>query len=208
MPSSVILPPDLTNRTTAVNVMLSAIGEAPITEIDDNQSVDAANADGILRELTRAVQSKGWAWNREEKLVLTPDEDEIIALPTNCLYVGRAYLDPSGNIQAKVVERGRKLYDRLAQTFQFAAPVYCDLVLLLDWEDIPEYARHYITIAAARQFQGRFLGNALVNRITEQEELGALAVLDQRDDEAERLNQVYGNVDTVRRLHGNVRRRP
>lgn len=206
--SAIVIPPDLTSRTTAINVMLSAIGESPITDIESNQSVDGAIADGILREIHRATCAKGYCWNREELLPLTPDDEGSITLPVNALYIGRAYWDSSSGPPADVVERGRRLYNKTDHTYVFTSPVYVDLVLLLTWEELPEYARHYITLRAAQQFQGRGQGSSLVNRITEDEVAMALATMEARDDEAARLNQVTNNAGVIRRLWGRVRRRP
>lgn len=200
------LPADLTTRLAAVNTLLSSIAEAPVSSLT-GESVEADAANGVLSEIDLATQAKGWSWNREETMPLSPDGDGIIFLPANCLYVGAAYWDPSGTLAAKVVERSRKLYNRTDRTYTFTAPVYCDLVLRLGWEDMPEYARRYIVTAAAQQYQARYQGNALVDRVTEKEVLSAYAILQARDDEAERGNVVTGNIGVITRLSRNVRRR-
>lgn len=201
------LPADLTDRVKAVNVLLSSIAEAPIASLDGNESVEADGATRLLDEINIATQTKGWCWNREEALPLVPQSDGTISLPANCLYVGQAYWDSHAMHPAKLVERGRKLYNRTDHTYAFADPIYCDLILLLAWEDMPEYARRYITLAAAQQFQARYQGNALVDRVTEKEVVAAYSILLARDDEAERLNVVTGNKGVVDRLSRSVRRR-
>lgn len=204
----IILPPDLTDRTKAVNVLLQAIAEAPISDLETTESVEVAGADALLSEITNTVLSEGWHFNREEEWPLSPDINGNIILPTNCLWVGRAYWRANG-ADIKVVERGRKLYNRQDRTYEFDSPVCVDMVLLLAWEEVPEYARRYITMRAAKQFQGRIQGSATVDKITE-EELGvALKVMQAREDQAERLNQIQGNASQLGALYGSgvLRRR-
>ena len=204
---SIVLPPDLTTKLAAVNVLLQAISEAPVSSIDAEESVDVADALSTLAEFERSVQTKGWHWNREEDLVLAPDVDGSIQLPANCLWVANAYWTPSST-PVRVAERARKLYDRDNHTSIFTDSVTLDMVVKLEWEEMPEYARQYITIAAAQAFQARKQGSALVDRVTEKEVQAAWALIEQREDEADEQNSIGGNVYTSNLLHGRVRRRP
>lgn len=203
---SFTLPADLSSKLKAVNTVLSAIAEAPVSSLDTSQSVDVSSAVGILDEINLAVQSRGWHWNREEQLSLSPDPDGKIALPENCLWVANAYWE-NGAV-ARVVERARALYDRTNHTNVFTEAVVLDMVVLLDWEEMPEYARRLITIRAAKQKQGRHQGSSLVDQITDAEVGDALATMEQREDEADPKSQVYGNLDVKRTLSARgVRRR-
>ena len=47
----------------AINEMLAAIGESPVTTLDEDGSADVANARRILNRINRQIQSKGWAFN-------------------------------------------------------------------------------------------------------------------------------------------------
>jgi hypothetical protein len=86
--------------------------------------------------------------------------------------------------------------------------VSLDLVLKLEWEEMPEYARQYITIAAAELFQARLQGSSIVEKVTRGDVEAKLALVEQREDEAEENNSIGGN-RYVQNVLGNrgVRRR-
>lgn len=200
---SVTLPPDLTDRIAAVNVLLQAIGEAPVSSVETSEAVDVAAASNCLDEFDRLVQARGWPWNREEGMELSPDSNGHILLPSSCLLMVRAY-PASGD---KLVERGRKLYNKTEKTYVFTEAVAVDMILKLDWEELPEVIRQFITIWAARQYQGRVQTSVAVDRILEEVVEAAGALCGQAEDEAEGHNQVTGNAYTHTRLHGRINRR-
>lgn len=203
---AVVLPPDLTTKLAAVNVLLSTIAESPVNSIDVSQSVDVATAIGSIDEVDRAFQTKGWHWNREDGMSMAPDTDGQIVLPANALWIGAAYWQDSVT-PVRVAERARKVYNRDDHTFIFTDPIFLDLVVKLEWEEMPEYARQYITIAAAELFQARQQGSSIVERVTRVDVEAKMALVEQREDEAEENNSIGGNryVQTV--LGTRVRRR-
>lgn len=203
----VILPPDLTDQTKAVNILLQTIAEAPVNDIEATESVEVAGALAALMEEALTVQTEGWHFNREEDWPISPDTNSHILLPTNTLWIARAYWQAGGS-EFKAVERGRRLYNRQDRTYEFDAPVCVDMVVNLDWTDLPEYARRYITLRAGRLFQGRIQGSQIVDRITEDELGAALRVIHAREDAAERLNQFSGNASHIGGIYGDgIRRR-
>jgi len=56
----------------AINTMLTTIGESPVNSINAS-TADTRIAQLILQEVDRATQSKGWNWNTEKDVVLTPN---------------------------------------------------------------------------------------------------------------------------------------
>ncbi len=52
-----------TTELEAVNAMLAAIGEAPISALEGATQADVQIALALLRMTTREVQSWGWRWN-------------------------------------------------------------------------------------------------------------------------------------------------
>lgn len=195
----------MSDRIDAVNVLLQAIGEAPVSSVDTSEAVDVASASNCLDEFDRAVQAKGWPWNREYAMILTPDSNGNIPLPANCLSMTRAY--PASGTD-RIVERGRKLYDQTNHTYAFTSAVTVDMILRLDWEEMPEVVRRYITIWAAQQFQGRVQTSAGVDRILDTAVEEARAQCGHSEDEADQHNSITGNAYVYSRLHGNLRRRP
>ncbi|UOF81178.1 tail tubular protein A [Caudoviricetes sp.] len=66
-----------TTELEAINAMLSAIGEAPIADVDTATQADAATAIGILRGTCREVQTQGWRFNTEFALAIAPSVEDF-----------------------------------------------------------------------------------------------------------------------------------
>lgn len=65
----------------------------------------------------------------------------------------------------------------MGHTFTFPAdtPVECDLKLFLAFEDIPQAARNYITLKAARIFQANVVGSQILWQFDATHESEAMA---------------------------------
>ena len=70
-----------TTQLEAVNVMLSAIGEAPVSSLENSQLEDVAVAQNILNETIVDVQTTGYNFNSEYNYKISPDTDSIINVP-------------------------------------------------------------------------------------------------------------------------------
>ena len=66
-----------------VNIMLAAIGEAPINKLTGLLPVDARTAQSTLLEVNKSVQSEGWSFNMEFNVVLTRDSKNEITIANN-----------------------------------------------------------------------------------------------------------------------------
>lgn len=174
----------------AVNAMLHTIGEAPVSTVENSGVLDAVSARQQLSFINREVQTRGWHWNTEPNVTITPTHPEgYIVLPSNTLRV-----DTSGFSQdIDAVMRGNRLYDRQNHTYEFKRPVTVDLVVLLPFEELPEAARLYITIRAARKFQEGILGSPDLSQFTLRDEIMAKATLE--DAEADTAD--YNILDNV-----------
>lgn len=201
-----VLPSQLSSKLDAVNVLLASINEAPITTLDSPaQSPDAEMAEATLDEIHRTELGKGWWFNREDAMVLAPDNLGNIALPNNTLNITRAYgYSPSGNI----AERARQLYDVNNHTLIFTDAVTVDLIIFLEFEEVPEVFRRWVTIASAQLFHGRVQSSRIVLGVQQPYADRAQVILEQAEDSNRPKNAIYGNVDTVNKLFGRgVRRR-
>ena len=160
-----------TTELEAINTILSVIGESPISSLSEISSVaDAVTAQSILSEVSRQVQTKGWHFNTEKEFELSPDVySKEIVVPTNALRI-----DTMGDSRdVDVVQRGQRLYDRTRHTYQFETSLKCDIVIALPFTDLPQAARHYITIKAARIFQARTVGSEALYQFTSADERDA-----------------------------------
>jgi hypothetical protein len=205
----IALPSNLSTELVAVNVLLASIGEQPVESLETVESADAESARDTLTEWSRAIQAKGWHWNREKNYPITPNASGNCLLPANCLFITNAYWNEgSGGDPAPVVERGRKLYNTEDHTAIFTDTVYVDMVLLLEWEEMPEYARHAIIYNAVHRFQMRELTSTAIGRVTAEDVAAAMTTLEQREDEADKKNSIRGNKYVNRAVNGRLLRRP
>ena len=122
-----------TTKLEAVNIMLSTIGESPVNSLSSGL-VDAEMAETILNSVSRAVQSEGWNFNREFNMIMGPTLDGEIVVPNNTLRADATLSADSKDL----VQRGSKMYDKRNHTFKINKDVKLDLVVQLEFEDLPE----------------------------------------------------------------------
>lgn len=169
---------NLTTELQAVNVLLATIGESPVNTLETaEQPQEAVIARTILNETSTTVQSEGWNFNTQRHFKLTPDIGGRLVVPNNCIQI--APVAPTQH--AEVALRGNKVFNREINSFTFKAPVWVDMIVLLDFTELPQTAHRYITAKAARLFQQRFVGSQTLDTYAREEEARARAAL-LRDD--------------------------
>jgi len=176
----------------AVNILLAAVGEAAVSSLETATTVDVTQAKNLISNINREVQQKGWHFNTEWDVVLSLDSDSRIPLGTSVLSV----YSPTKLTTIRGREGSPFLYDLDNNTFTWTASINDAVTItLLDFEDIPQTARQYITTKAARIFQEEIIGQVSAEAVNRQEEVEAYA--DLLDDEGERsgYNVGYGTRD-------------
>lgn len=191
-----------TTKLEAVNIMLSTIGESPVNSLSSGL-VDAEMAETILNSTSRAVQAEGWNFNREFNLSVGATLDGEIVVPNNTLRADAS----TGSGARDLVQRGNKMYDKYNHTFKINEEVKLDLVVQLEFEELPEVARRYIAIKAARTFQDRVVGSDTLHGFGQQDEAQSYFELKEFEADSEDFNimdnySVYRVVD-----RGNTRLR-
>ena len=185
-----------TSKLDAVNSILLGIGEAPVNTLGSGLQ-EAEIAEITLNNISREVQSLGWTFNTEIRYTLSKNEAGIINLPSNCLKVDT--ITVLREYKTDVVERSRKLYDRITNSFVFTNDIETDIVVLLDFEDLPETARRYITLKAARKYQENILGSSTLSQLQADEETLALFALREAETEAGDYS-IFDQYDTYRHI--------
>lgn len=154
----------------AVNRILQMLGEAPVNSLNGQFGL-AQQAKDALNDVSRKIQTEGWSFNTDyERLLMRDAVTGGITVGAN---VSRVKVDLFSYPNIDVVQRGSKLYDRRANTYVFTEDLYADVTYILDWEELPEYARQYFTIKAGRQLQEAILGSADLSRINATAEMEA-----------------------------------
>ena len=167
-----------TTELECINIMLAAIGEAPINSLIGTLPVDARIAQSTLTEVNKSVQSEGWSFNTEIDVTLTRDGSNQINIETNILRID-ANIHQHPTIDP--IQRGLKLYDRQNNKIEFDEDLICTVVYFRDFDEIPEPARHYINIQAARKFVDRLVSDQSLRTYTQQDEQRARAILMETD---------------------------
>jgi hypothetical protein len=181
-----------TSELDAINSILAAIGEAPINSLDADLPVAAAVAKNTLAEISREVQSRGWWFNTEYDAVLPRSGDTTISLQPNTLAVE---FDESTRFDFDPIQRGPKLYDRKSRSATFTKDLTASrLVLGLPFEELPEVARRFITVRAARITHDRTIGEQQMHTFTaiaEQQAYQALVRESVRQDQPNMLKSPF-----------------
>ncbi len=193
-----------TSKIQAVNIMLASIGEAPVSSLDDATLADVSIAESILDETNVEIQSRGLHCNTEINYPLTPNTDGEIDLPANCVSV-----DTTGqSVTTDVVQRGTRLYDRGERSFtSFSGTLFVTMVLLLEFTDLPQHVRRYITVKSARRFQNRILGSQTLSGFTQADENEALLYFEQLEAQTQDYNVLNDNFTTRKIVNRGVLRR-
>ena len=167
-----------TTELESVNIMLAAIGESPINSLTGTLPVDARTAQSTLAEVNKEVQSEGWSFNTEIDVTLSRDGSNHVNLSTDVLRI-----DPNIHQHPTIdaIQRGLKLYDRLNNKYDFTEDLICTVVYYRTFDEIPEPARRYITIKAARIFVDRLVSDDGLRTYTQQDEIRARAILMETD---------------------------
>ena len=158
-----------TTKLTAVNRILSNIGQSPVNMLDSgNPLVEMAEL--VLDEVTSSIQSEGWVFNTEYAYPFTPDAAGHITMPDNVLS-----LDTNGLKDEFLIIRNNKLYDKASHSFIFKGVQNLDVVWVFDFVEMPEAFREYATIRAANVFAGRSVGSQEAVAFGQREEVFARA---------------------------------
>ncbi len=216
-----------TTELEAVNSMLNSIGEAPVSDLTVVLQQDVAVAISLLTDATRDVQTLGWRFNTEFELALTAasanfawtDHDgtartlRIFTRPTNLAKfelsatADQAELDVTLR-PAKLYEPATSplvFYDRARNRDGFIATertyLFIDAVWLFPFEKMPESARRYVVLRAARQLQQKILASSELAGFTAADEAQAFRTLKLDQGDNDNYN-MFQSADVSRVLGG------
>ncbi|WYW04290.1 tail protein [Pseudomonas phage vB_PpuP-Kompost-2] len=178
---------DSDDELQAVNDMLAAIGESPVSALEGDPNADVANCRRILAQVNREIQSKGWTFNIEEGAELMPDvfSKLIEYLPD--------YLRMTTSGGTLYINRGGYVYDRTAKTDQFTSNIQVDLIRLKPFGEMPECFRSYIVAKASRRFNIRFFGAGEIEGSLQEQENDAWAAIQEYELDFGGFNMITGD---------------
>tara|TARA_Y100001951_G_scaffold96337_1_gene94962 strand:+ start:1188 stop:1862 length:675 start_codon:yes stop_codon:yes gene_type:complete len=181
---------DTDTELSAVNSILGAIGQSPVTSLGNVQSTTTTNAAGvtstihsyenpeiafiynILSEVNKDVQNEGWGFNIEYHVKISPTATtKYVHIPTNVLSYD---INDGQAIRTQdVVRRNGRLYDKVHHTDEFESDVYLDVVYLWPYEDLPPAFKRYIVYRAAVRAATQLVANPALVQLLQQQELQA-----------------------------------
>uniref|UniRef100_A0AAU6W337 Tail fiber protein n=1 Tax=Pseudomonas phage Ghuch01 TaxID=3138535 RepID=A0AAU6W337_9CAUD len=176
------------DELAAINDMLAAIGESPVSSLEGDSNADVANCRRILNQVNREIQSRGWTFNIEEGATLVPD-----AFSGFIEYMSD-YLRMTGS--TSYVNRGGYVYDRDLKTDIFTDPLTVDLIRLKTFSEMPECFRSYIVAKASRRFNIRFFGAGEIEGSLQEQEKEAWQAIQEYELDFGKFNMLDGDAFT------------
>ena len=159
---------ELDTELSAVNSILGAIGQSPITTLNFTNP-EISFIYNILTEVNKDVQNEGWHFNTEYHVTASPDANKHVTLPTNTLRYD--IHDGLSNKNSDVVTRNGRLYDLVNHTDEFDGDLSVDVVTLYEFEDIPNIFQRYITYRAAVRAAAQLVSNPQLVELLRQDEV-------------------------------------
>ena len=167
---------DLDTELSAVNSILGAIGQAPVTSlVYDNPEISFIY--NLLRDANVDTQAEGWHFNTEKHVRFAIDANGKIAIGNDILSMDLH--DNQARRTSNLVRRNGFLYDKQDHTDVFTADLDLDIVRLYNFEDLPIVFRRYITYRASRQAATQLVANPnLVKLLQGQESLARASLME------------------------------
>ena len=142
----------------AVNSILGAIGQAPITQLKNpatgvitNENPEVQFIYNLLRDANIDVQSEGWHFNTEEHVEFAVDNTtKKVTIPADVVKIDLH--NNWSSRQFNFVRRKGFLYDKMTHTDEFpdVEKFELDVVKLYEFEDLPPVFRRHIIHRASR----------------------------------------------------------
>ena len=176
------LPTVYMTELDAVNTMLASIGQTPVNTLAVSGIRDVAIAQLALQNVTREVLNRGWSFNTDKELTIALDGNGEIPVAATYLWLDSCRPDQDFTVKADASDSNiLKLWDRENHTFDLSlnhnAPIKFDIIWAILFEEIPNVARNYIAIRAARIFQSQVLASDILFKFTSAQEQEAYADL-------------------------------
>ena len=172
---------DIETELSAVNSILGAIGQSPVTVISGNTNPEISFIYNLLRDANVDVQNEGWLFNTEKHVNFKPDSSNKISIPTDVLK-----MDVSNGWSHRVydvVKRNGYLYDKFDHTDDWSnaatGGIDLDVVKLFSFEDLPSVFQRYIILMASGRAATQLVGNPqLVQLLATRESYARAACLE------------------------------
>ena len=161
---------DTDTELSAVNSILGAIGQSPITTLN-YENPEIAFIYNILTEVNKDVQNEGWVFNTEYNVEKQPEATtKHITIPSNVLRY-----DVHGDFhdgRMNIVRRNGRLYDTLAKDpkDEFDSSLHLDITWLWPFTDLPSAFKRYIISRASVRAATQLVSNSELFKLLQVQE--------------------------------------
>ena len=173
---------DNETELSAVNAILGAIGQSPVTSINKTNP-EIGIIYNLLRDSNVDLQAEGWHFNTERHVKYTPEDVggiKKIAIGNDILKMD--VTDGWSKRNYDVVKRNGYLYDKYDHTDdwdELTDGIDLDIVRLISYEDLPEVFKRYVIYKAAVRAATQLVGNPqLAQLLAQQEALSRAAIME------------------------------
>ena len=173
---------DNETELSAVNAILGAIGQSPVTSINKTNP-EIGFIYNLLRDSNVDLQAEGWHFNTERHVKYTPEDVggvQKIAIGSDILKMD--VTDGWSKRNYDVVKRNGYLYDKYDHTDdwdELTDGIDLDIVRLISYEDLPEVSKRYVIYKAAVRAATQLVGNPqLAQLLAQQEALSRAAIME------------------------------
>ena len=173
---------DTETELSAVNSILGAIGQSPITDLE----VGKANPEvgyvyNLLRDSNIDVQTEGWHFNTEKGKTYYKDASDKIKIGNDIIRID--VTDPWTHRNYDVVKRNGYLYDKFDHTDDWSelsdSGINLDVTFLFSFENLPTPFKRYIIYRASRMAAVQLVSNGdLAKLLTVQEQQARAACME------------------------------
>jgi len=170
---------DNETELSAVNAILGAIGQSPITSLNFTNP-EISFIYNLLRDANVDLQAEGWHFNTEKHVTFTPDTNGKITIGNDILKMDTTdgWIDRTHD----VVKRNGYLYDKQSHSDDFSdhsGGIKLDITRLISYEDLPEVFKRYIIYKASVRAATQLIGNPqLAQLLAQQEAISRAAVME------------------------------
>ena len=157
---------DTETELSAVNSILGAIGQSPITSLSFTNP-EVSFIYNLLRDANIDVQNEGWHFNTEKHVAYKPDDSGKISIPNDILKMDVS--DGWVKREYDVVKRKGYLYDKYDHTDDWSdlpsSGIDLDITRLFSFEDLPSVFRRYIIARASRIAATQLVANSELTQL-------------------------------------------
>lgn len=174
----------LVTKLTVVNACLASMGEEPINSLAEVNAF-VSSALFALENANLNEQSEGWYFNKEQ-VELVPDVNGEYHVPHDVLD-----LDTMSNPGWMTIRKNKLFTTAGGKTYTGTGPMCCNVIRLLDFEDLPFIGKRLVKAATVILFQQSYDGDAVKIKEAEDEYSTARILC-----KAQHIRQVKANFGT------------